>query len=270
MRLITAFNGAQRILLLLLMVTLTASCSAPFEMPFLQQSTPTFTPTPTNTPTPTPAPTETPRPGETPAAAIATPIPTPQVTIPAGWVAVRDERLGYSLAIPPSWTEVDLRGNQMATMAGMIGQGESLRKLQNFLATDQGQAIGALALELDMMSLMQGNLPPLLNVSVIPLPDGADADYLKNVVDSNLALLRQFGDVEILAVEPDVVNNLPAIRATANADLSSVGFPTTLFVKAVGLVANNQLYILTTATRAETAAEKEPLFDQIIGSFRPE
>ncbi|MEZ4663627.1 MAG: hypothetical protein R2911_39335 [Caldilineaceae bacterium] len=270
MRSVTALISTPRILLLLTMLIVAAGCNAPFEMPFLQPPTPTFTPTPTNTPTPTPAPTDTPRPGETQAGATATPIPTPQVVIPAGWVAVRDERLGYSLAIPPSWTELDLRGSQIATMAGMIGQGESLRQLQDFLATEQGQVIGAMAIELDMMSLMQGNLPPLLNVTVIPLPEGADAAYLKGVVDSNLTLLGQFGDVEILSVEPDVVNNLSAIRATANADLSSVGISATLFVKAVGLVANNQLYILTTATRTETAAEKEPLFDQIIGSFRPE
>lgn len=259
-----------RILPLLILTVMTAGCAMPFDMPFAPAPTPTFTPTPTNTPTPTPAPTNTPQPGETAEAATATPIPTPQVTIPNGWVAINDERLGYSLAVPASWSELDLRGGQVTTMATMIGQGESLQQLQNFLATDEGQAIGALALELDMMSLMQGNVPPLLNVSVVPLPEGADAAYLKSVIDSNLSMLGQFGDVEILSVEPDVVNNLSAIRATANADLNSVGFPATLFVKAVGLVANNRLYLLTTAARTEVAAEKEPLFDQIIGSFRPE
>jgi hypothetical protein len=258
--------------LLTLMILALAGCGGmnlPFALPF-GQPTATFTPTPTNTPTPTPETTATLRPGETPAAAPATPIATPQVTIPEGWNPVRDERLGYSFAIPGGWSELDLRGGQIANMANMVGQGETLRQLQNFLATEEGQNIGIVALELDMMGLMRGRIPPLLNVSVIPLPPGADSAYLMSLVDANMGMLDQFGDVQVESVNTDVVNNLQAIRATARADLSQAGLPTTLFVKAVGLVANDQLYLMTLAVRDEIATEKDPQFDQIIGTFRPE
>jgi len=260
--------SATRIGAIALCAILLAGCagladSLPFQLPF-GVPTPTFTPTPTNTPTPTPEPLAE---GETPTP---TPIPTPQVTIPQGFNPLTDERLGYSLAIPSGWTELDLRGGQIANLANMAGQGEALAQLQDFLATEEGQAIGMVALELNMMGLMQGQVPPLLNVSVLPLPAGADSKTLMGLIDANMGMLEQFGDVEVESVNPDVVNNLPAVRATARADLSAAGFPATLFVKSVGLVANEQLYLLTLAARDEVASEVEPLFDQIIGTFRPE
>lgn len=236
----------------------------PFQLPF-GPPTATFTPTPTSTPTPLP--TATPLPGQAPAA---TPIPTPQVTIPDGWSTVVDSRLGYSFALPSGWSQLDLRGNQVANIANMMGQGAALEELQAFLASEEGQSIGIVAVELNMMGLMQGKIPSLLNVSVLPLPPGADTQYLMALVNENMGMLDQVGTVQVESVSPDVVNNLQAIRASARADLSQAGIASTLFVKAVGLVANDQLYVMTLAARDEIAADKEPQFDQIIGTFRPE
>lgn len=239
----------------------------PFQLPF-GPPTATFTPTPTSTPTPLP--TATPQPGQSSQPAGATPVPTPQVTIPNGWTPVADARLGYSFAIPGGWSQLDLRGNQVANIANIMGQGEALQELQTFLSSEQGQSVGIVAVEMNMMSLMQGKIPPLLNVSVLPLPPGADTQYLMALVNENMGMLDQVGNVQLESVTPDVVNNLQAIRATARADLSQAGIDSTLFVNAVGLVANDRLYLMTLAARDEIASDKQPQLNQIIGTFRPE
>lgn len=237
----------------------------PFGVP-----TATFTPTSTSTPTNTPEPTPTPRPGETPLPPTPTPIPTPQVTIPGGWAVTTDADRGYSLALPPGWTELDLRGQQIANMANMVGQGQALADLQAFLATEEGQAIGKVAIQPDMFAMMQGRVPPALNVSVVPLPEGADSAYLMGLVEANMGMIGQFGDVNVDSVTAETVNNLPGIRAVATANLAQVGLADTLFIKAVGLVANNKLYLLTLLSREDQRGSLEPTFDQVIGSFRPE
>ncbi|MEZ4865235.1 MAG: hypothetical protein R3C14_28215 [Caldilineaceae bacterium] len=258
-----------------------------------QASTPTTAPTATRASTPTPAPTATNAPTATTAVtttlaaastakptatvssntiitATPTAIPTPQVTIPSGWTAIKDTRLGYSLAVPTGWSELDLRGSQIATMAGMMGQGKALQQLQTFLATKEGQAVGKVALQLDMFSLMQGKIPPLLNVSVIPLPQGSDAAYVENTIKSNLGLLDSYAKLTNVVIKSDVVNNLPAVRASATADLSAVGVADKLAVTAVGLIANDHLYLLTMVARSDIAATMTPTFAQISGTFRPE
>ncbi|MGL4650823.1 MAG: hypothetical protein ACRC1H_15555, partial [Caldilineaceae bacterium] len=109
----------------------------PFVGQFLGEPEPP-TPTPAPTATPTPLPTATPLPGETPIPATATPIPTPEVSIPSGFTPVVDEERGYSLAVPRGWTALDLRGAQFQQMANMIGMGGQLGPLNDFLASDMG------------------------------------------------------------------------------------------------------------------------------------
>jgi len=87
------------------------------------------------------------------------------------------------------------------------------------------------------------------------------------VIESNLSAL---GEVELGVVEATTINNLPAVRSTATANLASVGLDATLFAKVVGLIANDKIYVMTLVAPADQQAAKEPVFDQIIGSFRPE
>ncbi len=247
---------------LLSLLLLTACGGLLPSIPGFAEPTPTFTPTPLPTATPTPA-------SVRDAASSRTANATPQVTIPAGFTVVNDERLDYSFAVPSGWTALDLQGTQVRTVAGLLGMGEQIEQLNQFLASPAGQGIGLIYVT-DLMSAMFGGLPTLLNVAVIDAP-GLTAEaalaLVQQTIESNLAVL---GEVNIDTMEAATVNNLPAIRGRATADLAAVGINNTIFGKVVGLLANDKIYILTLVTPGDQQAVKEPIFDQIIGSFRPE
>lgn len=241
---------------LLLSVQLLAGCGGASLF-----AEPTATPLPTATPTPLPTPTLAPG---------ATPAPMPQVTIPQGFTVVQDAQLRYSFAVPSGWNELDLQGGQVQTMAGFLGMGEQLTQLNEFLASPEGQFFGKLYLT-DLTAVMFGGLPTLLNVSVVAAP-GLSAEnaasQVQQLIEQNMGALG--GDVTIGAVEVVTVNNLPAIRSTATANLAPVGIENSIFGKVVALLANDQIYIMTLMTPLDQRTAKEPTFDQIIGTFRPE
>lgn len=240
----------------------------PFDLPFLAP-TPTFTPTPVPTATPTPEPTPTPRPGETPVPPTATPVPTPQVTIPNGFTPVVDEERGYSLAVPGGWSALDLRSAQFQNLATTFGMGAQLEPLNDFLASPEGEALGVIYVT-DLMGAMFGGLPTALNVFVIDAPGvtpGSLLTWLEGMIEANSAML---GDVEILDMNTATINNMPGVQGSATADLSSYGVASTVFAKVAAIIANDKIYVLTLATQESNRASKEPVFDQIIGTFRPE
>jgi hypothetical protein len=229
----------------------------PVDLPFLAP-TATFTPTPVPTATPTPEPTATP-----------TPVPTPQVTIPNGFTPVVDDNLGYSFAVPRGWTPLDLRSAQFQNMANTLGMGAQLEPLNEFLASPEGDMLGAIYVT-DLMSAMFGGLPTVLNVSVIDVPN-ATPEWLLELIKTNLdANASMLGDVQIEDINTAVINNIPGVKGTATADLSSQGLNAQVFAKVIGLVANDKVYIMTLMTQDSNRADKEPTFDQIIGTFRPE
>lgn len=241
------------------------------SIPFLQQflpPTPTFTPSPTPPPTPTPEPTATLKPGETPLPPTPTPVPTPQVTIPNGFTPVTDDNLGYSFALPGGWTELDLRGGQFQTLANTFGMGAQLAPLNDFLASPAGEGLGKVYIT-DLMAAMFGGLPTGLGVYVVDAP-GATPEWLAELIQTNLeANAGALGDVTVNEVTPGTINNLPAVKASAVADLSSVGMAQKVFAKVAGLIANDKIYILTLVTPADKQGGNEPVFDQIIGTFAP-
>lgn len=249
-------------LLTLLLLLMPTACGGLLpSIPGFQEPTPTFTPTPVPTPTATPAP-------ETVDAASAA-SPTPQVTIPSVFTVVKDGRLAYSFAVPSGWTALDLQSTQFRTIAGMVGMGDQMAELDKFLASPEGQAIGLIYVT-DLMSAMFGGFPTILNVSVLDAPGytaESARDLLQEAISTNMSAL---GDVQLGAIEATTVNNLPAVRTTATANLAAVGMDTTAFAKAVGLLANQKIYVMTLVAQGDQQAAKEPVFDQIIGTFRPE
>jgi hypothetical protein len=240
----------------------------PFDLPFLQP-TPTFTPTPVPTATPTPPPTPTLAAGETPVPATPTSAPTPQVNVPQGFTVIPDERLGYSFAVPGGWSELDLRSAQFQNLANTFGMGAQLEPLNQFLASPEGEVLGLIYVT-DLMQAMFGGLPTVLNVTVIDAP-GQTPDslltWLEGMIEANASML---GDANIEALETATVNGMPAVRGTATANLASVGMNVSVFARVVALIANDKVYILTLAAQDTQRAAKEPVFDQIIGTFRPE
>lgn len=244
---------------------LLAGCGGGVGAGLLAPPTPTFTPTPTATPTPSP----TPVPVEAAAAGAATPIPTSQVTIPPGFTAVEDTRLGYSFAVPRGWSELDLRGSQFQTLAGMFGMGDQIATLNRFLDSPEGQMLGEIYIT-DLTSAMFGGLPTLLAVVVADAP-GYTAEDARQLVEQLLASnAGALGDVRITNLAATTVNNLPAVQGTASANLAQVGMNATAFAKVVALLANDKVYLMVLLAQENQRAAKEPVFDQIIGTFRPE
>lgn len=244
-------------------VLLAAGCGGGAGAGLFAPPTPTFTPTATPTPSPTPVPVE------AAAAGVATPVPTPQVTIPQGFTGVADKRLGYSFAVPRGWSELDLRGSQVQTLAGMFGMGDQIAALNRFLDSPEGQMLGEIYVT-DLTSAMFGGLPTLLAVVVADAP-GYTAEDAKQLVEQLLASNASvLGNVRIDNLQATTVNNLPAVQGTATADLAQVGMNAAAFAKVVALLANDQVYLMVLLAQENQRTAKEPVFDQIIGTFRPE
>jgi hypothetical protein len=209
---------------------------------------------PTLTPTPAPTPTAT---------------PEPQVVIPANFSAVVDDRLGYSFAVPAGWTELDLRSSQFRQVANLLGLGDQLAALDAFLNSAEGQMLGKLYIT-DLTSAMFGGLPAGLMVVVADAP-GYTAENAKTLVEEILAAnAGVLGDVQFEAIEATAINNLPAVLGVGNANLAAVGMDAQVFAKVVGLLANDQIYLMLLVAEEGKRSEKEPGFNQIIGTFRPE
>ena len=228
---------------------------------------PTATPVPpTDTPVP---PTDTPVPAtDTPVPPTVTPAPEPIVTIPRGWKAVMDERLGYSLAVPATWLTFDLQSGDLDRVAGMLGGPTAAKQLNDFLSTPAGKNLGVLGVEPDMSQLFASPpFPMFLNVSIAPLADDLSEEALIAFVERAAG---QFGDAELTSVKPGTINNLPGLQVVAAADLTDLGVAVTARLVVTALRANNTAYILVIGTRPEAAGAKQATIDQIVGTFRPE
>lgn len=235
-------------------------------------STPTPLPTPTPEPTPTPVPTLAPATrSETNALSSTEPaaIRTPVVTIPSDFSPYVDSRLGYSLAIPGGWTELDLRSGTFQNLARTAGMGDQLGPLNTFLESEEGKSLGVIYIT-DLSAAIFGGLPTVLNVSVVDTPNATP----ENVIAALTALIEQnagaLGDVTINRMDAETINNIPGVKGAAVADLSQVGMDAELFAKVVGLIANDKIYVLTMATQSSKMTQYDPIFEQIIGTFRPE
>ncbi len=237
-------------------------------------ATPPAAPAPTVTPTTavataTPAPsTALPDTGAVASAADVVPN-TLQTVVPEGFRPVVDQARGYALALPPGWTEFDLRGEQFGNLAQRVGLGEVLTPLTDFLATSAGQGVGVVAAT-DLSGAIFGGVPTILNASVIDTR-ASDPSLVLALINRWLGENQQLlAGVTIEELAETTVNGLPAIRMVATVDLSAVGINRALYVESVGLIANEKLYLLTLATEAGGRQEKAAEFSQIIGTFGPQ
>ena len=192
-----------------------------------------------------------------------------QTVIPANFTPFQDEARGYALALPPGWTQFDLRGEQFRNTVARFGMEEQLTPLFDFLETPAGNAIGLVAAT-DLTGMIFGGLPTALNVAVIDTP-GLNPDQVVTLAQEWLARNQgAVGDITIEMLEPTTINGLPAVRAQLVADLSTFGLGAPLYVEAVGLRAGDKLFLLTLATESAKRGDKAAEFAAIIGAFGPQ
>jgi len=196
------------------------------------------------------------------------PAPEAIVSTPVGFTVQTDTERGYSIALPRGWTPLDLRSQQFQNMLANFGMGDMVGDLTAFLDSESGQAVGMVAVT-DLTATFFGGLPTLLNVSVIEIPN-ATPEWSVELIDALIkANTEALGEVQILDLAPDVINNLPAVRASVIVGLEQMGIDSELFAKIVGLITPDRIYVLTLGTTPDRTADREPVFDQIISSFGP-
>ncbi len=196
-----------------------------------------------------------------------TPRPTPTVLIPNGFTKQTDSVRGYSLALPRGYTLLDLRSAQFRNLANAIGMGGQMTALNEFLDSPAGQSVGILAAS-DIATMIFGGLPSIAQVMVVDAK-GASQDTAQVSVESLLSGQGGFLSNPVIGkMENVTVNNLPAVRATVTGTLAGSNRP--MAGKVVGLLANDKFFVLIQLTESTKWATKEGLFDQIIGTFRPE
>ncbi len=211
---------------------------------------------PTATPTPTPVPSPTP-----------TSAADQDVQVPAGWKRIEDDRLGYSLAVPFKWLTFDLHSGALDPIAGLLGGKTATYFLREFLDSPEGENFGILAIEPDITQLFANPpFPPFLNVSTFPWPEDLTAEQLVGFIQNSA---ENLDDVQLHSVMTGAVSGMPALRAIVTANLSGIGFDIVPYVVVTVLRANQTAYILTVANRVQTAAAKQLLIEQIVGTFRP-
>ena len=224
-------------------------------------STETRTPTSTRRPTATAAPSPT-----------DTAVPTPtatrnlEITVPAEWQTLRDDRLGYTYAVPQGWQTIDLPRIEDVSLWGIIKRffSDVSGQLTDFLKTPEGQRLGYLAVDVDMFPRPTARTIAL--AAVWPFDDDLPSEAVVQLLPEMLGSIRQV-PIDLERVEARIINNLPAIQAVGAADLRSHGLFYAHTVVTV-LRWQDNAYLLAVLSPAQDDVADQ-LIEQIVGSFGP-
>ncbi len=221
---------------------------------------PTDTPEPEPTDTPEPEPTDTPEP-------TATPAPEPKVSIPSGWAAVKNDRLGYSFAVPRGWSVFDLQSGQLSQIMRFVSP-EAAQQVDDALTGPGGEYAGHLGVQLAIFS--RPPIAAMAGVGIFPnLDDDISSENLVEWLEKQLESLPLPVPVEVKSLEAGTTNNLPSINGVATADLASQGlFKAHIVITA--LRANDTAYILVVAVPENQVQNRANEIKAIVGTFRPE
>ena len=234
----------------------------PTDTPTPVPPTDTPEPEPTATPEPEPEPTDTPVPEPT-----ATPAPVPKVSIPSGWAAVKNDRLGYSFAVPRGWSVFDLQSGQLSQIMRFVSP-EAAQQVDDALTGPGGENAGHLAVQLAIFS--RPPIAAMAGVGIFPgLDDDISSERLVEWLEKQLEGLPLPIPVEVKSLEAGTTNNLPSISGVATADLASQGlFDAHITITA--LRANDTAYILVVAVPQNQVQNRANEIKAIVGTFRPE
>ncbi len=234
----------------------------PTDTPTPVPPTDTPEPEPTATPEPEPEPTDTPVPEPT-----ATPAPVPRVSIPSGWATVKNDRLGYSFAVPRGWSVFDLQSGQLSQIMRFVSP-EAAEQVDEALTGPGGEYAGHLAVQLAIFS--RPPIAAMAGVGIFPnLDDDISSERLVEWLEKQLEGLPLPIPVEVQSLEAGTTNNLPSISGVATADLASQGlFDAHITITA--LRANDTAYILVVAVPQNQVQNRANEIKAIVGTFRPE
>ena len=234
----------------------------PTDTPTPVPPTDTPEPEPTATPEPEPEPTDTPVPEPT-----ATPAPVPKVSIPSGWATVKNDRLGYSFAVPRGWSVFDLQSGQLSQIMRFVSP-EAAQQVDDALTGPGGENAGHLAVQLAIFS--RPPIAAMAGVGIFPgLDDDISSERLVEWLEKQLEGLPLPIPVEVKSLEAGTTNNLPSISGVATADLASQGlFDAHITITA--LRANDTAYILVVAVPQNQVQNRANEIKAIVGTFRPE
>ncbi len=234
----------------------------PTDTPTPVPPTDTPEPEPTATPEPEPEPTDTPVPEPT-----ATPAPVPRVSIPSGWATVKNDRLGYSFAVPRGWSVFDLQSGQLSQIMRFVSP-EAAQQVDDALTGPGGENAGHLAVQLAIFS--RPPIAAMAGVGIFPgLDDDISSERLVEWLESQLEGLPLPIPVEVQSLEAGTTNNLPSINGVATADLASQGL-FNAHITITALRANDTAYILVVAVPQNQVQNRANEIKAIVGTFRPE
>ncbi len=262
-----------------MLLAVSLACSSGARIPFLAPTataTPTDTPTPTNTATPTstatptntptatltPLPTDTPLPTETP-----TDLPPKVQVDQRGWQVYTLESEGFSIALPPDWTRLDLSDEMVEAALALAAEGNPemgifLEDQMSVLVTQGLKFYGA---DLSTQALQSGH-PSTIAIMSQPMETEMPLELISI---SNVAILQSIlgEDVEI---KSEIVE-MPfgeAIRLEYSPRfVGPDGREQIMFLIQYIIVREGKVYTITMSTTGGNAGTHRAMFEEVISSF---
>ncbi len=181
---------------------------------------------------------------------------------------IHDSRLGYSLAVPDGWHVIDLQRVEQHPLWGIFSRAYPVaaKELEDFLASPGGENIGYLAVELDLIP--KPSIKTIALVGTTSLDDDMSAESVVQLLSSVIESFDMF-PVGTPDFSIGTTNGLRSIQGIVTADLRSQGL-FNAYTVVTALRENDTAYILLVATEAKDVKAKQPLINQIVGTFRPE
>lgn len=225
---------------------------------------PTATPLPTNTPlaTNTPHPTETSPPRQTPP-------PFSKAQDERGWTRYTYHQDGFSLAIPPNWTSLNLKAEDYQDMLAQAKEANpelddlySSKAVRNMVSS----GVKFIAIDVGEQSLLSG-FPTNLNLLITDLFIDIELD---NYIELNIMQIKQmFGpDLEVQQ-NPTMLNGEETVSLTYSSSIRNMmGVMNEVQYLQYFLLAGDKQMVLTFTTLKANYPSQVSQFQEIAASFQ--
>ncbi len=164
--------------------------------------------------------------------------------VPSGYSEFQDRARGYSLALPSSWTQINVQGPDAATIFSTV------EKKNPKLKAEFGNSLAAMAKE-NMSLLAVGQGGENANMIVTSASGTATSAQLSAIYPSLASSYANAG-MDVLGHQLITVDKHPALRIMVSITVSGTKLSETQFV----LEVNSRAYILT-ITKVAAATSNE-------------